>query len=185
MGTTRVAAGATLFTIVPDQSEASYVVNEKFANIPVPNDAVGKTKDIQGQIAFGPDGRVADGGKITVNVKSLTSDRPQRDNYIRMNSLESNQYPDAVLIITGAEGLNGPLSGTPANFKLTGQMTIHGVTKPLIFDTIATMTGDTINGTATVVFKMGDFNIMPPQIAILTTSDVVKLQLQINAKKAA
>jgi len=183
-GATHAATGVTLFTIVPDQSEASYTVNEKFANLPFPSDAVGKTNQVQGQIALGPDGKVVDGGKITVNVMSLTSDRIQRDSFIRMNSLESNKYPDAVLVITGAEGLNGPLSGTPTNFKLNGQMTLHGVTKPLTFDTIATLTGDTINGTATVVFKMGDFNIMPPQVAILTTSDVVKLEIKINAKKA-
>jgi len=174
-----------MFNIVSDQSEASYTVNEKFANLPAPNDAVGKTNQITGQIALTPDGKVADGGKITVNVMSLTSDRSQRDNYIRKNSLESGMFPDAVLMITSAEGLNAPLGGSPTRFKLIGTMTIHGVTKPITWDTTASMTGDTINGNASTTFKMGDFNIMPPMVAILSTSDTVKLDMKITAKKAA
>ena len=184
-GTTRAAAGATMFNIVSDQSEASYTVNEKFANIPAPNDAVGKTNQITGQIALTSDGKVADSGKITVNVMSLTSDRSQRDNYIRKNSLESSMFPDAVIMITSAEGLNAPLGGSPTQFKLIGTMTIHGVTKPITWDTTASMTGDTINGNASTTFKMGDFNIMPPMVAILSTSDTVKLDMKITAKKAA
>jgi len=184
-GTTRAAAGATMFNIVSDQSEASYTVNEKFANLPAPNDAVGKTNQITGQIALTPDGKVADGGKITVNIMSLTSDRSQRDNYIRMNSLQSSMFPEAVIVITSAEGLNAPLGGSPTQFKLIGTMTIHGVTKSITWDTTASMTGDTINGNATTTFKMGDFNIMPPMVAILSTSDMVKLDMKITAKKAA
>ena len=174
-----------MFNIVSDQSEASYTVNEKFANLPAPNDAVGKTNQITGQIALTPDGKVADGGKITVNIMSLTSDRSQRDNYIRNNSLQSGMFPEAVIVITSAEGLNAPLGGSPTLFKLIGTMTIHGVTKPITWDTTASMTGDTINGNATTTFKMGDFNIMPPMVAILSTSDMVKLDMKITAKKVA
>ena len=174
-----------MFNIVSDQSEASYTVNEKFANLPAPSDALGKTNQIMGQIALTPDGKVADGSKITVNVMSLTSDRSQRDNYIRNNSLQSNMYPEAVIMITSAEGLNAPLGGSPTQSKLIGMMTIHGVTKPITWDTTASMTGDTLNGTATTTFKMGDFNITPPMLAILSTSDTVKLDMKITAKKAA
>lgn len=178
------ASATSLFAIVPNQSQAQYTVNEKFANLPFPSDAVGTTKQVQGQIVLGPDGKVADGGKIVVNIQSLTSDRIQRDSFIRMNSLDSNMYPDATFVITSAEGLNAPMSTTPIQFKLNGQMTIHGTTKPLTWDVTATMNGDTITGTATTTFKMEDFNFQPPMLAILTTSDVVKLDMNITAKKA-
>ena len=54
-------AGATrVFNIVPEESEASYDVQEKLAFLPLPSRAVGKTKAIDGQftLTLGPQPQV-------------------------------------------------------------------------------------------------------------------------------
>lgn len=177
-------AGATRYAITMG-SEATYTVNEKFAMLPAPNDAVGKTDQVTGQIVLGPNGQVVEGGRVVVNVQSLTSDRMQRDNYIRMTSLESAKFPEATFVIRSAEGLTGPLGTAPTTFRLTGDLTLHGVTKPVTWNVTAAQSGDTINGTASLTVKMQDFGMTPPMVAILTTSDMAKLDLKIVARRMA
>lgn len=178
------AAGAVRYAIGMG-SEGAYTVNEKFANLPAPNDAVGKTDQVTGQIVLGPNGQVVEGGRIVVNVQSLKSDQDRRDNYIRNTSLESSKFPEATFVIRSAEGLMGPLGASPTDFRITGDLTLHGVTRPVTWNATASQSGDTINGTATLTVKMQDFMITPPMIAILTTSDMAKLDLKIVARRMA
>ena len=64
-------------------------------------------------------------------------------------------------------------------------MTIHGVTKPITFDTTATMNGDALNGTAKTSFTFEDFGMPPPKVAIVTANNKIDLVMTIVAKKAA
>src|SRR3954469_5127128 len=72
---------ARTFTIVPEQTEASYEVQEKFLSRDLPNKAIGKTNavtgDLQVSTAGKPSGKVT---KITVDLSKLTSDESRRDN---------------------------------------------------------------------------------------------------------
>ncbi len=176
------SAGAVRYAIGMG-SEGSYTVNEKFANLPAPNDAVGKTDQVTGTLVLGPNGQVIEGGRVVVNIQSLMSDRMQRDNYLRNTSLESSKFPEAIFVIRMAEGLNAPLGAAPVNFQLMGDLTLHGVTRPVVWNATATQGGDTINGTATLTVRMQDFMITPPMVAILTTSDMAKLDLKIVARR--
>lgn len=183
--TAAMAASTTTYVIAPMQSRARYTVNEQFANMPLPNDAVGETNGVTGQLVLGANGLPVLGGTITVDMSTLTSDRPPRDIYLRQNSLESGKFPTATFVVTSAEGMNAPLTATPTVFKLTGTMTLHGVTRPLTWETTASMDGDAISGTATTSFKMADFGITPPKLAVLTTSDMVRLDMKLVLTKKA
>ena len=80
----------------------------------------------------------------------------------------------------------GPLqNGQQASFQLVGTMTIHGVTKPVTFDTTATMNGDGLTGTAKTTFTFEDFGMTAPKVAIVTANDKIDLVMNIVAKKAA
>ncbi|MHB8646454.1 MAG: YceI family protein [Thermomicrobiales bacterium] len=177
--------GATIYTIAGDKSEAKVTVNEKLANLPAPSDAVLTTNAIQGQLFLGADTKPVEGAKIMVDLRTLKSDKAQRDNYIRTNTLQADQFPLAVFVVTGVDGWTGPLTeGKQMTFKLLGNMTIHGVTKPVSFDTTAMMQGGAISGTATTNFKFEDFGLTPPSLSIVKASDLIKLDLNIVANKA-
>ena len=121
-GTTAAATGGTTFTIVPDQSKAQVTVNEKFANLPAPSDAVLTTSSMQGQLVLGPDTKPTDASKIQVDLRTLKSDKTQRDNFIRQNTLQSDQFPLAEYTITGVEQWNGPLqNGQQATLNSSGR----------------------------------------------------------------
>ena len=181
------ASGTRTFTIVPDQSEASYEVQEQFLSRDLPNQAIGKTNAVTGELQFSLDGKPS--GKvtnITVDLSKLTSDESRRDNRIRQQWLESNKYPNAVFTSTDAQGLPETYTeGQDVNFKLTGDMTIHDVTKPVTLDVTGKLVGDTITGSATTQILMKDFGIDPPSIAgMLTVKDGVTIKLNFTAKEA-
>lgn len=181
------ASGTTTYAINADQSQAKVTVNEKLAFLPSNSDAVLTTTAIQGQIVLSANGMPTDGSKIQVDLRTLKSDQTMRDNYIRQTTLQSDTYPLAEFVITGADGLSGPLqNGQQATFTLLGTMTIHGVTKPVTFDTTATMNGGTLTGTATTAFTFEDFGMTPSNKAnIVTVTDKINLQMTIAATKSA
>ena len=68
------ADGGAIITVT-EGSEALYRINEQLARRDLPNDAVGTTSEIEGQIVFSDDGTVdAERSKIIVGVRSLRSD---------------------------------------------------------------------------------------------------------------
>jgi polyisoprenoid-binding protein YceI len=181
----KAPGGATTYAIASDKSEAKVTVNEKLANLPAPSDAVLTTNAIQGQLFLGTDTKPVEGAKIMVDLRTLKSDKTQRDNYIRTNTLQADQFPLAEYVVTGVDGWTGPLKeGQQSTFKLLGNMTIHGVTKPVTFDTTAMMQGGTVTGTATTTFKFQDFGMTPPSVSIAKATDTIKLDLNIAANKA-
>jgi polyisoprenoid-binding protein YceI len=181
-----VPAGATTFAIAGDQSEAKITVHQKLTALPDPNDAVLTTRAFQGQLVLGPDGQPTGESKIQVDLRTLESDEPDRDNYIRGNTLQSDQFPIAEFAITGVENWPGPLQpGQQSNFRLDGQMTIHGMTKPVTFDATAILNGDVITGTATTSFTFQDFGMSPPDISgFVKAEDTIKLDVTITAAKS-
>jgi polyisoprenoid-binding protein YceI len=181
------AGGTRTFTIVPEQSEASYEVQEQFLNRDLPNQAIGTTNAVEGEFQISLDGKPSGQvTKITVDLSKLTSDESRRDNRIRRQWLESEKYPNAVFTSTEATGLpDSYTEGQEVNFKLTGNMTIRDVTKPVTFDVTGKLEGDTITGSATTQIMMKDFGIDPPSIAgMLTVKDGVTVKLLFTAKEA-
>jgi len=185
-GAAATGSGRT-FRIVPEQSETRYEVQEQFLDRDLPNKAVGKTNAIEGEFQFSTDGKPA--GKVTtikVDLRTLTSDSPRRDGRIRTQWLESDKYPYAEFTSTEAQNLPESYSeGQEVSFKLTGDMKIREVTKPVTFDVRGKLQGDTVTGTATAPIRMTDFGFDPPSIAgVLTVEDPVTLAIDFTAKEA-
>ncbi len=181
-----VSAGGKTYVIVPDQSQASYEVQEKFMNRDLPNQAIGKTTSINGQVVVDLSGKpTASIPKMEVDLRTLQSDQSRRDQRIHSQWLESDKYPLATFVSTGITG--GPDSytaGQEVTFKLNGNLTIHDTTKPVTFDVKAKLNGDTLTGTATTQVMMVDFGFNPPDIAgMLTVKDGVTITVNFTAKQ--
>jgi polyisoprenoid-binding protein YceI len=181
------AGSARTFTIVPEQTEASYQVQEKFLNRELPNMALGKTNAVTGELQVSLDGKPS--GKVTkisVDLRTLTSDQSRRDNRIRTQWLESEKYPFAEFTSTDVQGIpDSYTEGQEVSFKLTGDMKIRDVTKPVTFDVKGKLEGDTITGSATSKILMKDFGFDPPNVAgMLTVEDGVTVTINFTAKEA-
>jgi polyisoprenoid-binding protein YceI len=181
------AGGTRTFTIVPEQTEASYEVQEKFLNRDLPNQAIGKTNAVSGELQVSLDGKpTGKVTKITVDLRTLTSDSSRRDGRIRTQWLESEKYPFAEFTSTDVQGTpESYTEGQEVNFTLTGDMKIREVTKPVTFDVKGKLEGDTITGSATSKILMKDFGFDPPNVAgMLTVADGVTVTINFTAKEA-
>jgi len=166
---TAVPTGPIRLVIAKDGNEARYRVREQLVNIDFPSDAVGRTTALTGSVLISPDGSIQkDSSKFSVDLATIVSDRSMRDRYIRRNSLQTDQYPNAVLVPTGIKGLPNPLPtrGT-VTFQLLGDFTVRGVTKPTTWDVTADITPRDVAGTAVTSFTFGDFQIPMPRVPVL------------------
>ena len=177
------ADGATVITVT-DGSEAVYRINEQLAGRDLPNDAVGTTSDIEGQIVFFDDGTVdAERSKITVGVHSLQSDSSRRDSYIQRNSLESNQYPEVTIDVTEIRGLSWPLpTSGEVSFEMIGDLTIRDQTLSVTWETTATFTEVGVEGLAKTVVTFEQYGMTKPRVAIvLSVVDEIRLEIDFVA----
>lgn len=179
-----VATGARTFVINPAQSSAQYAVEEIFFSDNRLFTAVGVTNAVEGEFEVTADGKPS--GKVTrmrVDLRTLKSDSPRRDNAIRRQWLESDKYPYADFVSTDA--LNLPESyaeGEQVTFTLVGDMTVRDVTKPVEWTVVGTLQGNTVTGEATTVIKMSDFGFAAPDIGgVLKAEDEAALTVNFVA----
>jgi polyisoprenoid-binding protein YceI len=182
------SAGTIRIQIVPGKSQAQYRVREQLARLSLPSDAIGHTLQISGVISGKTDGTIVSSeSKFTVNLQSLQSDQAMRDNFLRRNVLETDQYPNAVFVPTLATGLIFPLpSSGQETFKLTGDLTIRNVTKPVTWD--VTCQGQANQGTchATTSFNFEYFNLTQPHVGpVLSIVDNITLELDLDLQQMA
>jgi polyisoprenoid-binding protein YceI len=179
----QVPAAGQRFVIDSRTSEASYHVGETFFRDNQFKIAVGVTHGIQGDIYVDrsrPDqSRI---GPITVDVNQLTSDSRHRDDAIRGRWLESDKYPTAVFTPTSIEGLPKTyVAGETVHVRITGNLTVHNVTKPTVFTGTLKLSADTLTGAMESTVLMRDFGFDPPSIMMLQTEDKATLDFQFTA----
>lgn len=179
-------SGNLKFTIVAEKSQANYRVREQLASLNLPNDAVGVTKTVSGTITIQPDGTlVASESQIVVDVTNLTSDNSRRDNYVRRNTLQTDQYPQVTFVPTEVTGLPTPLpeSGEIA-FQLSGDLTIRDVTRPVTWEVTGQIQDGQIIAKATTTFTFADFNITQPRVpVVLSVEDNITLEADLVLQK--
>jgi polyisoprenoid-binding protein YceI len=184
----QVEAQSRLYQIVPAASQASYAVEEEFFNQPVDLfTAVGVTNAIDGEFQLDIQGNQVSllDNKFTVDLRTLASDNSRRDGRIRNEWLESNKFPFAEFTATAIENFPEQVSpGQDISFKLTGDMTIRDVTRPVTFDTTARLDGNRFTGVATTHLFMRDFGFEPPSIlGMLQVTDGVTVTVNFTAEE--
>ncbi len=177
--------GATLFTIDSSSSKATFTIDEVlFGN---PNTVVGETNKVAGQILVNAlDPSKSQVGEIKIDVSTLVTDNDLRNRTLQGRILETdtpaNQY--ATFVAKSITGLPESIAvGQQVSFKITGDLTIHQVTKTVTFDATVNVVSDKqITGTASTTVKYSDFGISVPDVPSVTgLGDTVKLALDFTA----
>ena len=170
-------------------TKARYKVTEQLAGISFPSDAVGTTESITGAIVINPDGTIASDSKLTVDLKTLTSDQSLRDGYIQQRTLETDKFPTLVIVAKRAVGLPAPLPAgqqAQAGFQLIVDMTLHGVTKETTWNVVATFGNTTVGGRATTTVQFADFKMTKPSLArLLSVDDKIQLEIEFRCTRTA
>jgi polyisoprenoid-binding protein YceI len=179
---------AVRYIVAADGNEARYRVREELAGMDFPNDAIGATKSVSGGIVFDDKGVIIrDSSKFVIDLSTLKSDKPRRDNFIRGNTLETEKYPTATFVPFELRGLPAklPKSGT-LTFQVAGQLTIRGVPRFTVWNVTATAGDDVYTGTAKTAFVFDDFQMEQPAVpVVLSVNDTIKLEYDFKLAKTA
>jgi polyisoprenoid-binding protein YceI len=169
-------------------SKARYRVREQLAGINFPSDAVGTTESVTGVVVVNPDGSIdSAASKITVDLKTLSSDQQMRDGYIQNRTLETAKYPTLEFVPKKLVGLPAPLPTTgQAGFQLIGDLTLHGVTAEATWNVVATFANDAVAGRGTTTLTFETFKLTKPTLArLLSVDDKIELEIEFRTQRSA
>lgn len=179
------------FTLIAEQSSASYAVEEEiFAeqrwldahNLSLGSTtAIGTTSAIEGSLQID---RTQSPPRIlsssfVVDLMTLTSDQEGRDNTVRRDLFENGRLSTATFTINSLQNFpNQYGEGEPISFEMNGDLTIGEVTQAVDFVVTAVIENNTITTNASSTIQLSDFGMTPPSLlGILTVSNDVMLSL--------
>ncbi len=173
---------------VAADSVAGYRVREQLANLLAESDAVGRTSDVTGSITVEENGDAArlTAGTLTVDTTTIQSDESRRDNRLRSEGLQTDQFPEATFVVT--EPVDVPaaaLAGTATDITLVGDLTLHGVTKSVQIPAQAQLTDGRIQVAGSLTFPLADFDITAPNVGgfIISIADEGALEFLVTFSK--
>ncbi len=145
----------------------------------------GRFNDFEGTLQVGPDGVVASG---SVDVQSVDTKQPQRDDHLRSaDFFDVDSFPKIEFRSTEIRQLGGD------ELQIDGELSIHGVSRPITLEAELEGTGTDHNGeervglTARAEISRADYD-MRFNAALgsgnLVVADKVKIEVDISAVKA-
>jgi hypothetical protein len=162
--------------IIGEGSEATFTVNEKLAWLDLPNDAVMRTEGISGTIYLDGSATV-----IELDMHSMTSDSDRRDGYVRNRMFPNDRT--ATFTVSDLGDLPDPLpEGEEIMRQVRGELSIKGVTKPIIFDVVARKDPDKLFVLGRTTFIWDDLELPPPNIpGRIQVKDEVQVEVLLSA----
>jgi len=148
------------------------------------SEAVGRTSSVTGSMAM--NGATVSSVDLVVDMKSVKSDRSQRDGQFQGRIMNTAVFPTATFKLTQPLVLsNVPSDNSVVDAKATGDLTLHGVTNSVTFDLKAQRDAATIkvNGSIPIVFA--DYKINNPSGGPATTADNGQLEFLVVLEPVA
>jgi polyisoprenoid-binding protein YceI len=141
-------------------SWVGYRVQEQLVGVGA-NTAVGRTPLVTGSMTL--TGAVVDNVSITADLTGLKSSDPNRDNQLRSQAIDTNQFPTATFTTTGSINLGTlPAEGQTVSVIANGALTLHGVTKSVSITLAAVRQGGVIAVTETMPVVFADYGFSGP-----------------------
>ena len=144
----------------------------------------GRLTGVQGTVVNDSTDPARSSVEVIIDPATIDTREPQRDAHLRSaDFFDVEKFPTLTFRSTGIDGKPG------ADFKLKGDLTIHGVTRPVILDVqsegqIKDAWGGLRSGfTATTKIKRSDFGLTWNQLLEaggVTVSDDVKISLDVQ-----
>jgi polyisoprenoid-binding protein YceI len=154
----------------------------------------GTTTRLSGTITADPANAGASTATITVDLSALDSGISMRNEHMRGEKfLNIEKFPTATFKTVSVTGAKSVAPNQPVELQLTGDFTLHGVTKRItvparvvvIPESELTKTsrgpGDWIHGTVTFPIKLTDYSITVPEKLVMKLSNDVNVKVDFFA----
>ncbi|OUE24256.1 YceI family protein [Clavibacter michiganensis] len=143
---------------------------------------VGKTEDVSGTITV--DGSTLQAATVTVDVGTIATDQPPRDDYFRGTAMEVSKYPDATFTLTQPVDAAVPASGEVATVDATGELTMHGVTQTVTVPLQAALTADGVQVSGSIPVTFSDYGVEAPSLGFVSVEDKGTVEFLVKATPA-
>lgn len=181
--TASASSGALVFTIVPEQSEARFYIDEELRGNPVT--VIGVSSSLNGQLAIDPaDPTLTQIEPITIDAASFVTDSDRRNGAIRQFVLSSDSYPTITFTPSTIESLPESVAvGDTFEFQVTGDLTLKDETRSETFDVSVTVDSENqLTGLATATIIYADYGIFIPDVPfVANVGDELKLEFDFVA----
>jgi len=142
----------------------------------------GKTSDVNGTIVADPANPTASSVLININVDALDTGVGLRNKEMRERYLETTKFGTATFKSVSMTGPASIAPNAPADINVTGDLTLHGVTKRMTIPVRVVLIPDgRIHATTDFKIHMPDFGIIVPHNVLVTVNDEVPVRLDVWA----
>jgi polyisoprenoid-binding protein YceI len=142
----------------------------------------GKTSDVNGTIVADAANPAAASVQININVDSLDTGVGLRNKEMRERYLETTKFGMATFKSVSVAGPASIAPSLPVDVNVTGDLTLHGVTKRMTIPVRVVLIPDgRIHTTTNFKIHMPDFGIAVPHNVLVTVTDEVPVHLDVWA----
>lgn len=176
-------SGALTFTIVPEQSEARFYIDEELRGNPVT--VMGVSSSLNAQLTIDPaNPALTQIAPVTIDAGSFVTDSDRRNGAIRRFVLSSDSYPTITFAPSAIESLPGSVAvGDTFEFQVTGDLTLKDETRSETFDVSVTVDSENqLTGLASATIIYADYGIFIPDVPfVANVGDELKLEFDFVA----
>jgi polyisoprenoid-binding protein YceI len=175
--------GALAFT-VGSGTKATIRVHEQVAGVALPGEAVVTTTAVDGRFVLLADGTFQEGSKLRADLDALKSDSDLRDEWIKVNTLQTRRYRYAEFTPVRISGVPLPLPASGSwQATVEGTMKIKATEKPVAWDLAVTRMGGDVSASGAIRFRFGDYGMdVPANRLILSVEDDIHLEIALAAR---
>jgi polyisoprenoid-binding protein YceI len=154
-------------------SQAGYRMREFLAGGIAKTDAVGRTSKVTGEVVIDgtSTGLSLRSVLVSADVSSMKSDQEKRDMWLRTSALQTDTFPTATFEMSKPMTVAVPKDGQVLKFQVDGDLTVHGVRKKTTVNVEARRTGNILDLVGNTRLMLTDFNIDPPVIPGMVSTD--------------
>lgn len=147
----------------------------------------GKTRQVTGELRIDPEALAA-GCRVEVQVDlaSLDTGIGLRNQHMRENHLETARFPTADFRADSLVGAPAALvPGETAVLTLAGELSLHGVTRPLVTPVSVTLAADgaTLDVRAEFTVALADFAIPRPKFLVMKLDETQRITVQVRLER--
>lgn len=143
----------------------------------------GRTSRVTGSISADPAAPSQAQVDVTVDLTSLDTANGLRNQHMRERYLHTAKFPAATFKSVSVSAPAAIAPSQPADVTITGDFTLHGVTKRMTIPVRVTLLADgRIHAISTFKVRMPDFGIVVPKNVFVTVDDAVNVRLDVFGK---
>lgn len=166
---------------VGGDSEAGYRVHEVLNGSDVT--VTGRTDSVTGSATV--DGSAITKAEITVQVADIATDSNQRDSYFRDSAMDAAAFPTATFALTEPIADAVPTGSGTTKVEATGNLTLHGVTKPVTATLEVGLNGDGVDISGSIPITFSDYGVQAPDLGFVKVDDSGAVEFLVHAMPAS